>query len=259
MRSSIASLILAALGLTAAAAGATPEPAAVIGALFGHERFATCAMQAHASRATYAARAFGFQNVTLASGERMIVATGADSCVCAAQNCPVIVLERTAGTARDVLDSWAISATVRTDGSAVLTAHDNAALSDRTTYRWNGAEYVVARSEIVDQRTGTAKPASIALRFAPGAASTTVSGAVSFGFGDTYVLRANAGQTLGVVPAAPQRNIAGISLRAADGTTLVDRRPGSWTMKLPHGGTYDVYVEGTSDELAPYRLTISLR
>ena len=236
-----------------------PPPPGLAAALLKDRDVAGCARRSGLSATAFAAKAFDFERVTLDGGAHMTVATGANSCLCAVQNCPTFVLlaERD-GAYRTVLSTYALGSSVLPDGSAVLTAHDSALVADRTTYRWNGTTYTVVKAERVDQQSGAVKPMSVPIAFAPGTFSASVAGKAAVGFGDTYTLRARAGQTLALRVSSPRGTAVG-GVIVLHGNTLVADVKLHWSGKLPATGEYAILVEGATDSLTPYHLTMTIR
>lgn len=258
MRALAASLVALSIAPRLALAAEPPPPPGLAAALLEERDIASCARRSGLSATAFAAKAFDFERVTLEGGAHMTVATGANSCLCAVQNCPTFVLLAERGGAyRIVLSSYALGSSVLPDGSAVLTAHDTALVADRTTYHWTGTTYAVVKAERVDQQSGVVKPMTVPIAFAPGTFSATVAGKAALGFGDTYTLRARAGQTL-ALRVSSQRGTAVGGVIVLHGNTLVADAKLRWTGKLPANGEYAISVEGATDSLVPYRLTVTI-
>ena len=252
-------LALSLAGSPVAATASAAVPAAMAEPILEDTQLADCAAKSKLSKSAFVANSFELKNVTLKSGEHLTVATGVTQCVCAAQNCPtVVVLAQKGGAYRTVLSGWTIESKILPDGSAVLTSHDSAAVSDRSIYRWNGSTYAVVRSERVDARSGTVKPMSLPVAFAANASSATVSGKAAQGFGDTYTLHANAGQTMSLALRSPNgKRLGGFALYR--GEALVAQADAHWSGKLPASGEYSITIDGGDETLEPYALTISIR
>jgi hypothetical protein len=120
-----------------------------------------------------------------------------------------------------------------------------------------------------------ADPRPQPIRFAAGASSATIEGAVVRGDRDLYTIGAGAGQTMTVTITALESNAAfqlyapGARLgKDSDGILTVNGRalPGAgetddamrWTGRLPVGGDYLVVVGGTRGN-ASYRLTVAIK
>ena len=233
--------------------------AGVVNAILEDSDIGDCAAKSKLGKAAFVAKAFELKNVTLKSGERMTVATGMDQCVCAAENCPtVVVLAAKDGTYRTVLSGFTIEAKISPDGTAVLSSHDSAAVSDRSSYRWNGKTYAATKAERVDARSGTVKPMFVPVAFAAGSSSATLSGKAALGFGDTYSLDATAGQTMELALSAPPGKSVG-HLAVFRGDTIVAESGTHWRGKLPANGTYRIGVDGAGETLEPYTLKITIR
>lgn len=123
--------------------------------------------------------------------------------------------------------------------------------------------------------TGTAEPVEpTPIRFAPGASSAEVRGAVIRGERALYTLEARAGQRLTLRVAAPEGNAAfqlyapGARPQTRDFGVEIDGRalPGAgegedatrWTGTLPQSGAY-LLVVGPTRGNASYRLTVTIR
>jgi hypothetical protein len=237
---------------------AAPPSGGLVAAILKDADIADCATRSKLSRAGFVAKAFDLKDVTLKDGKRMTVVTGIDACVCAAQNCPTLVLlAEKNGAYRTVLSGWAIESKVLPDGSAVLDSHDSAAVSDRTTYRWNGTTYATAKAERVDARFGAVKPLSVPLVFAAGQSSATVSGKAALGFDDVYTFAAGGGQTISLALAS-QGHEPPVTVTLLHGDTILANAGRSWSGKLPATGQYRILVEGAEDALVPYTLTIAI-
>jgi hypothetical protein len=255
----MAAALIAFTGTAAPGAVAAAAPSGgLVAAILKDADIGDCAAKSKLSHADFVAKAFDLKDVTLKGGERMTVATGMDACVCAAQNCPtLVVLAEKNGAYRTVLSGWTIASKVLPDGSAVLDSHDSAAVSDRSVYRWNGTTYAVVKAERVDARSGTVKPMSIPLVFAAGASSATVSGKVALSFGDVYTFAAAAGQTISLALAS-QGRAAPDTLILLHGDTILADAGRAWSGKLPATGQYRLIVEGAEDSLIPYTLRIAI-
>ncbi|HYF54924.1 MAG TPA: hypothetical protein VEA41_11760 [Salinarimonas sp.] len=112
------------------------------------------------------------------------------------------------------------------------------------------------------------------IRFARGASSAVLEGAVIRGERALYGLEARAGQRLAVRVASPERNAVvqiyepGARRRVEEGVLEVEGRalPGAgegedaraWSGALPRSGTYLLVVGGTRGN-ASYRLEVSVR
>ena len=120
-----------------------------------------------------------------------------------------------------------------------------------------------------------ADPRPQPIRFAAGASSATVEGAVVRGDRDLYTIGATAGQTMTISITALESNAAfqlyapGARVRKdSDGILAVQGQalPGAgeaddatrWTGRLPASGDFLVVVGGTRGN-ASYRLTVSIR
>lgn len=106
---------------------------------------------------------------------------------------------------------------------------------------------------------GVTKP----IRFAPGASSGTVSGAVVRGERDVYTLAARKGQHMEVRVTSPEDNaVFQILAPGKDQKALQGAGDGddarTWNGPLPSSGTYRIVVGGTRGN-ATYKMTVTIR
>ena len=99
------------------------------------------------------------------------------------------------------------------------------------------------------------------IKFAKGRSSTVISGTVIRGDRDTYILGANARQTMSVRITSPEKN-AVFQIEAPDGSFLsgageMDDAK-SWRGKLDGNGDYKIIVGGRRGN-ASYKLTVSIK
>jgi hypothetical protein len=261
----------AALGFVALTAGGARGAAIVPDALYqalakapdSAEAVATCASQAHESKAAAARRAYAVSLVTLTRGITIYRVDGADPCVGANQNGPLLAFVKSGTNQfRQVLSTGVYSATFGADGSLVTKSRDGAATHDVVTYRFDGSTYALVRDEVFDEATGEHKQVDVPMHFAYGASSATVSGRVSNEFPDSYVLDARAGQTLSIVVHPTSGNVSSLAISEGAGGTGAVWNPQSlrWRGRLPKTGTYAISVEGGGEgnTAATYTMTVTI-
>jgi hypothetical protein len=246
-------------GLVTVAVAATEVPAALATAVVRDPDVAPCFEQAHAaSSQAYVNANFDLKTVALQSGARMAVVTGGGSCVCGNVNCKVAVFWHDGHAYRGVLSAYGYETAVRPDGSAVITSHDSADVSYRTTFRWNGKTYALSKDEMVFTPTGVAKPARRTLRFAPGQSSAVVSGdRVALGFEDHISFDASAGQTVTLTLLKHGPHFGTFSL-LRDGISIVSAAHGTLTKALSKSGRYELLVDGSDENLSSYSIDVSI-
>ena len=243
----------------AATAANNTVPAAVANLLVREPDVAPCAENAHAaSNEAFANANFELSTVKLKNGLRMSVVPGGGSCVCGNANCKVEVFKRDGDAYRSVLSDYAIHSDVQPDGTAVITSHDSADVSDRTTYRWNGKVYFASKREIVYLEKNVAKPASRDIRFAPGTSSATLNGKqIALGFEDRFTFDAAAGQRVTLTLRKHDSRFGSFSV-VHGSTTLATAQRGTLKVTLPASGTYNVVVEGSDESFSAYELVLTI-
>jgi hypothetical protein len=93
-----------------------------------------------------------------------------------------------------------------------------------------------------NMETGEVKPASRRVQFPRGSMSTIVSGRVSPGFGDTYLIGARAGQKMSVRLTRGGKAISFLVLSPGAKQLMIDQAK-TWTGELPESGDYQVLVD----------------
>lgn len=256
-------MLLASLALTTLGANdggnSKPFPSALADALVRDPDVAPCAERARtASHAAYASANFDLSRVNLTDGPHMVVVSGGGSCVCGNANCKIAVFEQNGNAYRSVLSDYAIDWKVRPDGTAVITSHDSAAVVFRTSYRWSGKTYTVTATDMVYLPNNVSKPATRAVKFAPGASSTVIRGnKLTLGFEDEWTFSARAGQSLTVTLVRRDRHFGSFSIRS-DGTTLGTASTGTLHVTLPQSRRYDITVEGSDESFSSYVLSVRI-
>jgi hypothetical protein len=221
-----------------------------------------CARREHMSVPAYVRKWFAFATTQLANGTTVYAASGGGPCMSGAANIGLFGYVASGGTYRNVLSTYAIHWTFRPDGTAVVDAHDSAAVSVRTTYKFDGTSYRARKSEYLYESTGETKPVSVPVHFAYGTSSAIVSGKVRAGFGDTYTLDAQLGQTMTVTAHATSGKLGTLQIFTADDRQLTTGSSTSWHGKLPKSGRYKITIDAFADDNnspATYTMTIGIR
>jgi hypothetical protein len=184
-------------------------------------------------------------------------------CSCGAQNC-TIYLYRANGQRYEELLLGASGLGIellRTSSNGYtdlqINAHDTAATEARTVYKFNGKQYLEARTTIVHLETGESKPAWRRVQFRPGSSSATVQGKVSIALPDQYLLGARAGQTMSVQLTSAQKSVRFLVM-SPKSTSLIADNARSWTGTLPETGDYHIIVDG-DERGGTYTMTISIK
>jgi hypothetical protein len=244
------------------AGGAAAFPTALYQTLAKADGIDGCAQAKHESALTAARAVFAVGVVHLKSGATVYTAQDADPCLSHAVNGPLLAFVASgSGGYRQVLSTGVVSGKFGADGSLVTMENDSAITEYRTTYRFDGSTYAVVSEEIVSKATGAAKKIDVSVHFAPGTSSATVSGNVTRGFGDSYVLDANAGQTMSVVVHPRAGNLVSLSIyhgSGADSETVAAGTSLSWRAKLPKSGRYEISVDDSGAAPAAYTMTIAI-
>jgi hypothetical protein len=244
------------------ARGAAAFPTALYPTLAKTDGVDGCARAKHESALAAARAVFAVGVVHLKSGVTVYTAQDADPCLSHAVNGPLLAFVASAsGGYRRVLSTGVLSGKFGADGSLVTMENDSAITEYRTTYRFDGTTYAVVREEIVNKATGAAKQIDVPVHFAPGTSSATVSGNVASGFGDSYVLDANAGQTMSVGVHPKAGRLVSLSIYRGSGTDtqiVFDGTSLSWRGKLPKSGRYEISVDDSGALPAAYTMTITI-
>jgi len=244
------------------ALGAAAFPAALYQTLAKTDGIDTCAQAKNESSLAAARAVFAVGVVQLSSGVTVYTAQDADPCLSHAVNGPLLAYVASGPNGfRQVLSTGVMSGKFGTDGSLVTMENDSAMTAYRTTYRFDGATYAVVREELVNKATGQAKQIDVPVRFAYGTSSATVSGKITFGFGDSYVLDASAGQMMSVVVHPKSGGLVSLSIYHGSGADLEPISSGtslSWRGKLPKSGRYQISVDDTRAAPAAYTMTIAI-
>ena len=249
-----------AYGLSSVASAAT-IPRGVADALAHEDDTSYCVGQAHAaSSLAFAQASYQASNVTLHAGPHLVVLFGGGACQCGNANCKLEVFRQNGDAYSSVLATYAIGFDVRPDGAAVIEAHDSAAVSVRTTYRWTGDTYGVEKNELVLADPKTVKPQSRRVQFAAGASEALLTGdRVQAGFEDNFDFTAAAGQPVTLTLVAADRHFESFALAGADFNQLRVAHSGSIAVMLPASGTYRVVVSGADQTFTKYALKIEIR
>jgi hypothetical protein len=253
-------LACAVLGIAQPAAALAPAPAAIATAIATLPDAAPCVDQAHGDFASFVGKAFTITQLHLNSGADIVTAQGHDPCTCGNVNCEIVALQKHGNLYRVLMNDYAYSAHFKPDGTAQLDSHDSAAVVIRTSYRFDGTKYALARTEAVDVDTNTTKLDPMQVAFKSGTSSTIItSHTTALGYPDRFTIAATAGERLTLSFVHKDARVGTLSVEKPDATSLASTEKGTLTVKLPASGTYDVSVEGNDpDKLGSYALRIAI-
>lgn len=183
-------------------------------------------------------------------------------CDCGARNCPVWVYRQTPTGYSLILGSDGLGIGVeqtQTNGylDISIESQGTAFTRFRTFYKFDGQQYKEHKTDFMDMETGEVKPASRRVQFPRGLSSTIVSGKVSPGYGDTYIVGARTGQRMTVRLTRAGRSISFMVISPGARQSLIDRAK-TWTGVLPESGEYHVLVEA-DERGGTYTMSIAVR
>jgi hypothetical protein len=188
---------------------------------------------------------------------------GSGSCACGAQNCSIWIYRRTANGLEPIFDSMGVELRVSKTAhnfydDLVVNSHDSASTQYRVTYAFDGRQYHETKSEFVNLETKEVKPTEVQIHFPKGTTSTTLSGRVSIGFGDTYTLAAREGQTMKVE--FPSRK-TGLTLMIYDlsDKPVTNEWVTHWEGSLGSTGKYKIMVNSDSEKPVAYNISVTIR
>jgi hypothetical protein len=186
--------------------------------------------------------------------------TGQGTCACGAQNCPVWIYRRTPDGFTQIFNSLGVECEIlKTSHNGfddiTVSSHDSAATQYRSTYTFNGKEYKEGKSQFVNLETGQIKPAEVRIHFKRGTSSTTLTGKVSRGFPDTYVIGAHEGQTM-TVDVIPTRGAVEFTIMGPEYASVTEGPRKKWTGKLPASGDFRILVD--AERSGTYQLVVSI-
>jgi len=184
-------------------------------------------------------------------------------CTCGMVNCSIYLYRQTPGGFELILDGAAgfgfevLKTSTNGYFDLRVTARNNAATQNRTTYKFDGKQYREADTRLVQMQTGESKPAYRRVQFKRGTSSTTLQGRVSISLPDTYVVGARAGQVMTVTLTAPSRSVK-FTVMTSRTTNMLADNTRSWTGTLPETDDYLIVVEG-DEKGGTYSMTISIK
>lgn len=225
-----------------------------------------CVAESGQTPAAYVAGSFERKDLTLRTGERIVVTIGNSGCMARGQSVRVLVYRRIGETYRRVYDGVSMPDQARagTDGTLLLPTHETIDTIFEPVYVWNGATYAFspALSHVYDVPLGTDRPYWLPVRFLPGTSSTVLHGSAADNFGQTYTFTARAGQSVSIDVLLPEKHPPAVFLALGD-RTIADLDNRTWSGTLPAGGTYTLDVfgpEGARDDvLTPYAIRLEIR
>ena len=195
-------------------------------------------------------------------GQPEIFVEPSGGCDCGARNCPLwIYRQTTAGYSLFFENNGMGIGVEQTQTKGYLDISIESAVTAFTRflafYKFDGKEYREHKTDFIDTETGEVKPASRRVQFPRGGTSAIVSGKVSPGFGDTYLVNARAGQKMIVNLTRAGRSISFMVISPGARQSLIDRAK-TWTGVLPESGEYHVLVD-TDERGGTYTLSIAVR
>jgi hypothetical protein len=183
-------------------------------------------------------------------------------CECGAHNCPLWVYRQTTMGYSLFLEGNGFGIGVeqtQTNGYLDISIESRGTAFTRflTFYKFDGQQYREHKTDFIDTETGEVKPASKRVKFPRGHTSAIVSGKVSPGFGDTYLIDARAGQRMILRLTRAGKSISFMVISPGARQSLIDRAK-TWTGVLPESGEYRVLVDA-DDQGGTYTLSIAVR
>jgi hypothetical protein len=227
--------------------------AALIAALMRDKEFRRCLTAAQqATASAYVTEDFNFRQLSLYSGERMVIAVGKNECGWQGQAARVLVFERTPSGYRVVLNDFSLPEHVVAEphGTLQLAAHETTNTILQSTFVWNGSSYAFSpgRSSIycVGPERENVRPYELPIRFAPGAASTILRGTAFQNCGQNYSFVGYARQRVTIERLTPQPRDLRIPIVLDFGRDGIAYINGDvWSGTLAQSGTYRLSVFGT--------------
>jgi hypothetical protein len=186
--------------------------------------------------------------------------TGQGTCACGAQNCPVWIYQRTPDGFTQIFSSNGVGVDILNTShngfdDIMVSSHDSAATQYRSSYIFNGKQYKEGKSQFVNLETGQVKPAEVRIHFKRGTSSSTVTGKVSLGFPDTYLIGAREGQTMSV-EVIPTRGEMSFAIMGPRYESVTEEPKKKWTGILPASGDFRILVDAV--RAGTYQLVISI-
>lgn len=225
----------------------------------------SCVADSGHSAPAYVAASFVRKDVTLRTGERIVIMIGNSGCMARGQSVRVLAYLQTATAYRMVYDGVAMPehVEVNSDGTLLLPAHETIDTIFEPVYVWNGTTYAFApsRSHVYDVPLGTDRPYQLPVRFAPGETATVLRGSSADNFGQTYAFSARAGQRISIEILDPQQRPPAVFLSLGD-RNIAEVGGRTWSGGLPSSGTYTLDVFGPEgareDVLRSYAIRLEI-
>jgi len=253
----LAAFALAAAPLLAVAAPLDAEHQAVLTAMDAQKIDDGCSR----ADAQQAAGGADIKRLGSVSGHEVILAGVHGSCLCGNINCPFFVVQLDGASPAVLFNTIAID--VKPFGAADplpklrSQAHDSALIAIETVAAYNGGKYVNTGSWRVRGDTGERKPLDVPIRFATGASSAQLHGAISIDWGDSYSFEAQQGQHVTIDSVVSSKPLT-LSFYPAETGVYVELHPGV-AVALPKTGKYSLLIDNVSDKAATYSLRFSIR
>lgn len=239
--------------------------AALVAAMMKDPGVRSCVADSGHSASAYVAASFVRKDVTLRSGERIVVVIGNSGCMARGQSVRVLAYRQTADAYREVYDGVSMPehVAVNSDGTLMLPTHETIDTIFEPVYVWNGTAYAFAasRSHVYDVPLGTDRPYRLPVRFSPGETATVLRGSSADNFGQTYAFSARAGQRISIEILDPQKRPPAVFLWLGD-RNIAELDGRTWSGALPSSGTYTLDVLGpegaAEDVLRPYAIRLEV-
>lgn len=147
----------------------------------------SCVADSGWAPAAYVAASFVRKDVTLRTGERMVLMVGNTGCMARGQSVRVLVYRASPDRYRMVYDGVSLPDQVDagTEGTLSLPTHETFDTIFEPIYVWNGSAYAFApfRSDVYDLPLQVRRPYRMPIRFSPGTSSTILRGSAAENLG----------------------------------------------------------------------------
>jgi hypothetical protein len=193
----------------------------------------------------------------------VVIASPHGSCICGNVNCPYLALRLDPdGKSAVLLSTYAYQVTPVGKAKPLPNlrelAHDSALVSIETTDAFSAGYYAMVDTARVRGDNGARKPSQVPVRFAPGASSAVLSGHVSAGWFDDYLIAAASGQRVTIAAVHGPADLT-FALVPRSGNGDVIRLKADIPAVLPASGDYLLHIDTGSAGDVAYRATLSIR